>query len=248
MDPYVKGANGCDASSIPPSTSGIHVAFFCLFIVPLQGTMDKLFWDLLDLTIVQNPHAPCVQNPCACAFCKAWKPLLYRMCQAQAIAPSNVPAKRFGWGRVVGWAKKIPNWQQNGHNGLYLACSKVHNGFSCGLFWLFLSPYNALWTNLLGSFLTWTFFSKSTCQIHDLTQCIFWAKRSFANFFDAEKTNWDLHKGFRTPSEAPYQANWPIPNMICNMLCFRCIRLTIVVHPPPSTRPKTKQNKASETR
>jgi len=77
MDPYVKGANGCDASPIPPSTSGIivlsgfHVAFFCLFIVPLQGTMDKLFWDLLDLTIVQNPHARCVQNPHACAFCKA---------------------------------------------------------------------------------------------------------------------------------------------------------------------------------
>ncbi len=36
--------------------------FFCRFLVPLQGTIDRWSWVYLTLTIVQNPHAHCA-NP-----------------------------------------------------------------------------------------------------------------------------------------------------------------------------------------
>jgi hypothetical protein len=45
-----------------PGCVSFLLIFFCLFLVPLQGTMDRWSWVYLTLTIVQNPHAHCA-NP-----------------------------------------------------------------------------------------------------------------------------------------------------------------------------------------
>jgi len=72
-----------------PGCVSFLLIFFCLFLVPLQGTMDRWNWVYLTLTIVQNPHAHCANcenhyvlehvGYTNLAHCAQWGRCLWRM-------------------------------------------------------------------------------------------------------------------------------------------------------------------------